>query len=71
MPKPLDFLKKAGPEKTSKLTVVYMGPENGPFRCGSCEYFSEPNACQKVEGIIQPEACCNLFSPKEKGKEDE
>jgi hypothetical protein len=49
--------------KTDPL-VVYMGREQGPFKCGRCESFAAPNACEKVKGTIDPEACCNLFERK-------
>lgn len=42
-------------------SVDYQGPENGPFMCGHCEYFVQPNACQKVSGVIDPKGCCNLY----------
>jgi hypothetical protein len=44
--------------------VVYMGRDRGPFKCANCEYFSKPNACEKVKGAIDAEACCNLFERK-------
>ncbi|PYT03414.1 MAG: hypothetical protein DMF60_18465 [Acidobacteria bacterium] len=44
--------------------VVYMGREQGPFKCGNCGYFSAPGACEKVKGAIDAEACCNLFERK-------
>ena len=44
--------------------VVYMGREHGPFKCWRCQYFSAPNACEKVKGTIDAEACCNLFERK-------
>jgi hypothetical protein len=56
--------------KETKLTkgdikVVYMGPEKGPFQCQRCEYYSrktpERGECEKVTGVIQAQACCNLF----------
>jgi hypothetical protein len=43
-----------------------MPPEAGPFECEECHYFSSPRACELVEGTIDPEGCCNLFT--EKGK---
>ena len=35
--------------------VVYMGREQGPFKCGNCGYFSAPGACEKVKGAIDAE----------------
>lgn len=40
----------------------YMGPDQGPFKCSACEYFQQPSSCQKVDGVIDAEGCCNLFS---------
>lgn len=42
----------------------YQGPENGPFKCGNCMYFSQdqPNTCHIVAGAIEAEGCCNLFT---------
>lgn len=44
-------------------TVAYMTSDKGPFMCNRCQYFNEPNSCQKVEGEIDPAGCCNLFEP--------
>lgn len=47
--------------KLSQERVVYMGPESGPFRCDNCVYWSAPNACNLVDGDIDPGGICNLF----------
>lgn len=65
MAKPLEGLKESKPEKSSKLTVVYMDGDKGPFRCDHCEYFSKPNGCHIVEGFIDPAGCCNLYESVE------
>ena len=52
--------------KLTKLISGYMPPETGPFECERCHYFSKPNACELVQGGIDPEGCCNLFT--ENGK---
>jgi hypothetical protein len=57
---PVDGGKK---EKDSP-EVAYMGPKDGPFQCGNCEYFKTPSACAKVEGEIAPKGCCNLFEKR-------
>lgn len=49
----------------------YMGPENGPFVCHRCEYFNEPNSCEVVSGNIDPNGCCNNFTPDRDGDADE
>ena len=82
--KPVEGLKSASPKDTfssdyklpqdynvvinGKPTPLYMSPEEGPFKCGNCEYFQAPNACQLVEGKIEAEGCCSLY---EKGGHSE
>lgn len=51
--------------KTDQRAAGYLPPSQAPFRCGSCEYFSAPSACRLVEGRIEAEGCCNLFSKDE------
>lgn len=49
----------------------YATPDNGPFECENCIHFQPPNACDnpqvvtdpEVNGKVEPEGCCNLFSP--------
>jgi hypothetical protein len=48
-----------------KDTPLYMGPEEGPFRCDHCEYFHTPSSCELVAGSIDPAACCSLFEKKD------
>jgi hypothetical protein len=48
--------------------VVYMTGDQGPFKCGHCSYYVDPNACQKVSGDIDPEGCCNLYESVEAGQ---
>ena len=45
-------------------SVVYMGYDEGPFRCDNCEYWSNPSKCTKVNGNIEPGGCCNLYEKK-------
>jgi hypothetical protein len=55
----------------------YATPDNGPFECENCIHFQAPNQCDnpqvvtdpEVNGQVDPEGCCNLFSPA--GKESE
>ena len=50
--------------------VNYMGPEDGPFRCGLCEYFIGDNKpCEKVSDPIKTKGCCNLFEPHDEDDE--
>lgn len=58
-------------QKASQEASGYMGPENGPFECEHCLHFSEPHACEIVSGDIDPEGCCNLFSPDPNRRPDD
>jgi hypothetical protein len=57
----------------------YATPDNGPFECENCIHFQAPNACDnpqvvsdpEVNGEVEPEGCCNLFSPLKPGGEVE
>lgn len=53
---------KGAASKVSQQYAGYQGPENGPFECEHCTFFSAPSACQIVEGNIDPEGCCNNFT---------
>lgn len=49
--------------KHSQAEAKYDGPDKGPFRCGTCRFFEQPNykgdgACRKVEGIVNRNGCC-------------
>lgn len=45
-----------------QITVNYLGPEMGPFSCGSCKFFTG-NGCQIVQGQIEADGICNVFTP--------
>lgn len=56
--------------------VNYKTPDQGPFMCGNCTYFSleKPNTCHFVSGHIDPMSHCNLFNSAgaaQGGEEDE
>jgi hypothetical protein len=58
--------------KLTKVISGYMPPEAGPFECEYCHYFSWRRACELVEGDIEPDGCCNLFTEEGKaGKPEE
>jgi hypothetical protein len=42
--------------------VVYRGPQEGPFQCSNCIYFTGANTCVQVAGEIDPMGLCNLFT---------
>jgi hypothetical protein len=54
----------AGPfdEKLSKAAVQY-GEGMGKSRCGRCEHFLKPDACELVEGTISRAGWCDRFEP--------
>lgn len=59
----------------------YATPDNGPFECANCIHFDGQNKCDnpqvvadpEVNGQVEAEGCCNLFSPggEESGGEEE
>jgi len=56
-------LKKYTAEKVAQQLAGYMGPEAGPFQCQHCDFFDN-NSCSIVAGDIDPEGCCNNFTPQ-------
>lgn len=56
---------KEGKVEQSDPVANYMGPDKAPFMCAHCEYFKGPNSCEKVNGYIDPNGCCNLFEADE------
>jgi hypothetical protein len=57
----------------------YAGSEDGPFECGNCVHFDGQSKCDnpqvisdpEVNGQVEAEGCCNLFSPAQhEGDED-
>ena len=57
--------------KVDPLIAVYRSPDQGPFKCGNCNFFLEEGACQIVAGQIDPEGICNNFSALDLGGEPE
>jgi len=54
--------------KLTKVIAGYLPSEDGPFECGHCVYFNS-GRCEIVEGKIDEDGCCNLFT-RDKGKKD-
>ena len=48
----------------SQADAMYQTMPKGDQRCGLCNSFLSPNACQLVQGAISPTGWCQLFSPK-------
>ena len=56
-----------GSKKKSKSAVNFEHPAEGVDRCEDCKYFiAASDACKKVNGNIQPEDWCKLFSRRGK-----
>lgn len=63
---------EAAPPEVSPLQVAnskipqtnagYLGPEHGPFTCSNCHFWEDPNSCSVVDGLIDPNGCCNNFT---------
>lgn len=49
-------------DKVDQAIVVYMTSDQGPFACQNCKYFDQPSACDIVQGPIDPQGCCDLFT---------
>lgn len=58
-----EYDDSASQAKLPKQLVLYMGSEMGPFQCDNCCYYVEEGQCQKVDGPIDPQGCCNLYCP--------
>ena len=68
---PLAGLMQAAPQgpdesdaagaQVSPEEAGYKQPDQGPFQCANCEYFTGPSSCQKVGGPINPEGICTFF----------
>lgn len=59
-------LRSSGKRAQDDPGVNYFGPDQGPFDCSHCEYFIPGGSCRKVEGVIDPDGCCNLFEKAER-----
>ena len=55
-------LAKAQP-KISKVAVNYQDHPDGDKRCDKCTQFVPPEACKVVEGTINAQGSCRIFSP--------
>jgi hypothetical protein len=49
-------------QKVDQTVAGYLPPEEGPFQCAGCVHFSQPDACEIVDGVIAPDGCCNLYT---------
>ncbi len=54
----------AAQEKISQALATYQNMPKGDDHCGVCNNFQPPNTCKFVQGEINPNGWCQLFSPK-------
>lgn len=65
------FYIKGDPTTSEKHPPMKIMPadvagysEEGPFRCGNCEYFSGVGYCKKFRAGVQEYGCCNGWEAK-------
>jgi hypothetical protein len=49
--------------KISKAAVAYQDRPQGDKRCEKCLQFQAPNSCKLVDGPINPQGFCRIFTP--------
>jgi hypothetical protein len=49
--------------KISKAAVAYQDHPQGDKRCAKCLHFQTPNSCILVDGPIDPQGFCRIFTP--------
>lgn len=54
----------AAQQKLTQAIAKYQATPKGNDHCGVCANFQPPNACKFVQGEINPNGWCQLFSPK-------
>ena len=47
--------------KIDPQVAHYMGPDQGPFACSNCSYFTQPTTCEVLSAPVDPGGVCNLF----------
>lgn len=63
--KPMPSNEMHKPMPTVPRSVAgYIENEGVPTHCGNCANFVGPNACRKVEGIVEEYGCCNGWEEK-------
>jgi hypothetical protein len=48
--------------KVSQSAVGYQNSPKGNQNCANCRLFTAPNACKSVDGVINPNAWCRIWS---------
>ena len=56
--------RAAAQQKVGQALAKYQGAPNGDQHCEICANFQPPNACKFVDGEINPNGWCQLFTPK-------
>ncbi|MBV8537777.1 MAG: high-potential iron-sulfur protein [Alphaproteobacteria bacterium] len=51
-------------EKIGQADAQYQRAPKDDQHCGVCVNFQPPNGCQFVQGDINPNGWCQLFTPK-------
>ena len=51
-------------EKLGQADAQYQMTPKDDQHCGVCSNFRPPNGCQFVQGDINPNGWCQLFTPK-------
>jgi High potential iron-sulfur protein len=49
-------------QKVSKEQAKYQDSPKDGNKCSECAYFEKPNACKIVEGDINPDGWCQLWT---------
>lgn len=49
-------------QKVAPAVAVYKTSDMGPFICSNCHYFEDDGSCTLVDGPIDPEGVCNMFT---------
>jgi hypothetical protein len=57
--------KRFSVQKLDPAIVVYKTSDMGPFVCSNCQHWEEPNSCGIVQGEIDPEGVCCVYTPPE------
>lgn len=50
--------------KVSKQAAQYQEQSKNGRACAQCQFFQDPNACERVEGEISPSGWCALWAAK-------
>lgn len=57
---------KGDEARVVKTAVRYVDVAPDPSeRCGLCDFFLAPNACERVTGIVRPEGWCRLYEKRD------